>query len=259
MLKLRRQIRNKSFFEDVTEANLIKLFFEKIDQKHGVVLDIGASTGSFFENYLLKNESWKIYAFEPDPNPMKQEALEYFKSKFDVTVIQKACSNKSGEDIPFFTSPVSTGISSLTPFDSTHQPAGFVQTITLIDFINSSKLGFVDLLKIDTEGHDLFVLKGFPWDRIKPKVIMCEFENKKTISLGYTFQDLGVYLLKKGYKVFVSEWYPVEEYGPVHQWRTLKEFPTVLDDDSATGNFICFDKTIEQDDYFAQLLITTVC
>jgi hypothetical protein len=45
----------------------------------------------------------------------------------------------------------------------------------------------VDFLKIDTESHDLFVHQGYPWECGKPAVIECEFEDAKTVPLGYTF------------------------------------------------------------------------
>ena len=96
----------------------------------------------------------------------------------------------------------------------------------------------VDFLKIDTEGYDLMVLKGFPFDTIKPKVILTEFENSKTIPLGYNFNDLANYLVDNHYFVAVSEWYPVVRYGGNHKFRGITFYPCDLIDENATGNLI---------------------
>ena len=48
------------------------------------------------------------------------------------------------------------------------------------------------------------------------------------------------YLHNLGYKIIVSEWYPIVRYGTTHKWRGLKEYPCKLDDKNAWGNFICF-------------------
>lgn len=253
LLKLRKFIRSKSLKK--TESKLLYDFFKQLNQADGIIFDVGASTGSFFETFLsTRNRNWKIFAFEPDPNRMKQEALKYFESRFNVTVVKKACSDKSGEQLQFFTSEVSTGISSLHSFDSSHTPTDIVETITLSDFIQNNKIDSMDILKIDTEGHDLFVLKGFPWNEIKPMSIMCEFENNKTEPLGYKYEDLGNYLVERGYNVFVSEWFPVKEYGPDHDWRSIKRYPAELEEEGAMGNFLCFDKNYNLEEYFKLLL-----
>ena len=249
LLFLRKQKRKIRLSKKMNESTLILKYFESIKQKGGVLFDVGASTGSFFERFLGSEKDWKIYAFDPDPDKMKQEALKYFSRKENVEFIHKACSNKSGEKLQFFASEVSTGISSLHAFHSSHHKTGDVETITLSDFILNSQIDSIDILKIDTEGHDLFVLQGFPWDALKPKVIFCEFENRKTIALGYDFQKLGDYFIEKGYHVFVSEWFPVVEYGTTHKWREIKSYPTKLEDENAFGNFICFRDKFMDNDY----------
>lgn len=239
-LFFRRYLRKFNLNQTYREAALIKKYLYLYSNKNLTIIDVGASTGSFFEHFLTDNNL--IFAFEPDPNPIKQTAMKYFEKNYNVKHIAKACSNESGIELPFYTSPKSTGISSLHSFDETHSTHTKVITITLSDYIKENKIDSVDILKIDTEGHDYFVLQGFPWSHIKPTVIMCEFEDKKTVPLGYTFFDLGNYLLAKGYIVFVSEWHPVVEYGGKHHWNKMKLFPCELDDPNACGNFICFNK-----------------
>jgi FkbM family methyltransferase len=238
LLLFRRVLRKYRIKKNYNEVELIKKYLKYSKIENGVVFDVGASTGSFLERFI--GSKWSIYAFEPDPDLIKQSAMRYFSKHFNVKYVEKACSNISGQKLPFFTSNKSTGISSLHTFDSTHNLACYVETITLTDYIAENKIKQVTVLKIDTEGHDYFVLQGLPWEKQKPSVIMCEFENKKSIPLGYGYKELGDYLMSKGYKVFVSEWFPLKDYGEKHKWKKMKQYPAELDDSNSFGNFICF-------------------
>ena len=99
-------------------------------------------------------------------------------------------------NLKFYLSDVSVGISSLTSFHESHQEASFtVETIRLDNYMKSKDVNHINFLKIDTEGHDFFVLKGYPWDLDKPDVIECEFEDLKTKdNLNYTWVDMAEYL-----------------------------------------------------------------
>jgi hypothetical protein len=77
-----------------------------------------------------------------------------------------------------------------------------------------------------------------PWDRIHPQLILCEFENKKTKPLGYDFDDMSNYLIEKGYHLVISEWYPIVEYGKIHNWRRFISYPCDLLDPNAWGKII---------------------
>ncbi|MGA9406432.1 MAG: hypothetical protein WBW71_04790, partial [Bacteroidota bacterium] len=92
------------------------------------------------------------------------------------------------------------------------------------------------------EGHDLFVLRGFPFADIRPKIIIAEFDNKKTETIGYTHRDIGDLLYSLNYRVYLSEWFPIEKYGSLHKFRRLSLYPTPLLDSIAWGNFIAIDK-----------------
>lgn len=84
-------------------------------------------------------------------------------------------------------------------------------------------------------------MQSYPWASDKPDVILCEFEDLKTeIKLNYIWKDMAKYLSKLGYKIIVSEWYPIVRYGITHKWKNFKEYPCELDDRNAWGNLICF-------------------
>ncbi len=198
------------------------------------MVDVGAHIGESFKPYV--DLGWTIFAFEPDPNPKKLKSTRRRLPKnskfFDI-----ALSNSSADAMPFYSSEESSGISTLYPFLPSHKLTREVKTETLENIIKKEAIRSIELLKVDAEGHDLMVLKGLAW-AVRPTIILCEFEDRKTMQSGYDYRQMGNYLLEGGYYVFLFEWFPIVRYGNEHQWRCLKQFPCELEDNNAWGNFI---------------------
>jgi len=218
-----------------SEADLILAWFDA-NPRTGVMIDVGAHFGESLEPYLSKG--WKIHAFEPDPS--NRDRLRDNIDHRKISLYEIAVSDREETDVPFFASSESDGISSLSAFRETHQEVNRVRLSTLATIMGESKETRVDFLKIDAEGHDFFVLRGFPWERIRPDVILCEFEDRKTIPLGYRFEEMAEYLGDKGYQVFVSEWSPIARYGVEHRWVSWTQFPCRLKDTNGWGNLVAF-------------------
>lgn len=240
-LHLRRKIKTiigvKPFFweDSFEEVNIIYRLFNKIHAKLGTMIDVGAHHGSSLSDFAFAG--WKVFAFEPDDKNRKilTELYEDFPL---VSIDKRALSDKNEKHVQFYNSDVSTGISGLSSFHPSHKKSQRIETITLRAFIESSDITSVDFLKIDAEGFDMMVLKGAPWEVLKPSVILCEFEDRKTVPLGYTFHDLARYLTDKNYHLLISEWYPVVEYGLTHKWRCFAKYPCELKDPNGHGNII---------------------
>ena len=74
-----------------------------------------------------------------------------------------------------------------------------VKQVRLFDFINKNKLGEIDILKIDTEGYELEVLKGLE-DKINDiKFIYFEHHYDNMIEKNYKFSDIHDLLTSKGF------------------------------------------------------------
>ena len=213
------------------------------------MVDVGAATGTALSPYA--NSDWKVFAFEPNNNN-RNTLTSVFGEHKNVVIDKRAVSNSTQSNVEFYTSELSSGISGLTAFHQSHRPNGTVDTITLGDYFKEIRIDDVDFLKIDTEGYDLFVLEGFPWSRLQPRIIICEFEDAKSIPLGYAWTDMAALLTEKNYQIIVSEWFPIVQYGGSPIWHRFVEFPCSLDDPNAWGNFIAsndpfiFDKLVEQ-------------
>ena len=218
------------------EVDLIyNVLADKINSK--IMIDVGAHYGESFSSFLF--DKWDVYAFEPDNENMK--ILSFFSnSKGKLVLDKRGCSNKSAKSINFFSSVVSSGISSLSPFHNSHILANKIDTVTIADYVEEQKIKEIGFLKIDTEGHDFFVLQGMPWGKVKPEVIVCEFEDSKTKKLGYTYNEMANFLKEKKYYLLVSEWDPIVEYGQRHKPKKLHEYPCTLINNNAWGNIIAF-------------------
>ena len=205
------------------------------DEPRGAVMvDVGAHWGESLLPFAV--DGWEVHAFEPDP--VNRAHLHHTCRELpNVAVIPKAVSARQGE-VTLYRSAESSGISTLSAFSPSHHAMGAVEVTTLRTYCDEVGLQRVTFLKIDAEGFDRFVLEGQPWDRLRPRAILCEFEDNKTVQLGYTWKDLAEDVVGYGYRVLVSEWRPVRAYGADHQWRRFAPYPTRLVDEAATGNLL---------------------
>jgi FkbM family methyltransferase len=233
----------KKIYGSVDEIGIVFEVFKK--RKDGIMIDVGAHHGSSLRSFM--NLGWKIYAFEPDPKNAEQ--LERVTEGYsNILIFREAVSNIIGKDVAYYTSDVSSGISGLSKFHESHKSTHTVKTIRLRDIVSENAINKIDLLKIDTEGHDLFVLMGYDWNSTEsPECIVCEFEDKKTLPLGYTVVDIVAFLDEKNYKMVISEWYPITEYGANHKWRRfINSDQAAKLSDNSWGNIIAFRKNSDK-------------
>jgi FkbM family methyltransferase len=206
------------------------------------MIDVGACTGGASLPFL--EDGWTCFAIEPDRQ--KRSTLDALSKRYpNLVVVTEAMSDKARTDAPFYTSPESKGISSLLAFRESHEEADTVNVSTLEAFCRTHRIHAVNLLKVDAEGYDLPVLKGFPWDAIKPDVVVCEFDDTKTNRLGYSFVEMCEFLASRGYSLAVSEWAPIEQYGARHEWIRITPYPCTLTNPACWGNVLAFREPVD--------------
>jgi FkbM family methyltransferase len=232
-------------------ADEIEIIFAllRADKRVGVMIDVGAHFGSSLYPFALNG--WTVYAIEPDSR--NRARLTHRVGKLsNVIVDPRGVSDRPQSSVTLFRSQQSSGISALRAFHPSHLPGEEIQVTTLAQLVKERGVTEVDFLKVDTEGLDLMVLRGFPWDQLTPSVVVCEFEDSKTTPLGYSFQDLAQFVVDRGYRVVVSEWYPIEQYGETHSWRCFATYPCDLCAAAAWGNIIAV-----REELFVDLLSLT--
>ena len=200
-----------------------------------MLVDVGAHCGAVTALFLDKG--WSVVAYEPDPIN-RERFKQHIGPNPRVKLSDSAVSDKAAESVSLFTSPVSTGVSTLAPFHESHTPTCKIRVVTLADDLRARGIRYVDFLKIDIEGFDYFALRGFDWD-YAPRFVLYEFEDRKTVPLGYSLSDSSGYMAGRGYHIVYSIWEPIVEYGMQHRWRGLFLTPP-SDIESCWGNVLCF-------------------
>ena len=156
------------------------------------MIDVGACYGSTLLPFLKAD--YIIYAFEPDKK--NREILNKYINYPNLTIDSRGVSNVIDNNVAFYRSEQSDGISGLSSFHESHFESQKINLTTLKHFCLEKNINSIDYLKIDTEGYDLLVLQGMN-ESIMPKIIMCEFEDFKTKLNGYTWHDICSFLKKE--------------------------------------------------------------
>jgi FkbM family methyltransferase len=235
MIDLRRRL--KRHLAPLDESAIV---FQALGSCDGVMLDVGAHYG--YSLMRFAETGWAVHAFEPDPSNRAHLTENHGHDK-RVTIVPAAVSDKPGA-MTLYTSHESTGVSSLVAFTDRHEATATVDVIRLQDYMVENDIRHVDFLKIDVEGYEKFVLDGYDWSN-EPRAIVLEFEDAKTVPIGYDWRYLADRLWNQGYTVIVSEWYPPVRYGIEHRWRCFRRYPCDLVDPKATGNLIAFKDVSE--------------
>ncbi len=216
----------------IDESALVLNLFPRneIEDAKKVMVDVGAHFGSSLREFARRG--WKVIAFEPDTD--NRERLEtVLEDEWEVVIDSRAVSDHSESGLPFYRSEVSTGISGLSAFHESHRFSQPVDVVALQEALEEYGVAHVDFLKIDTEGHDLKVLQGYPWQTDLPTVIVSEFEDNKLEPGSATNQ--AEFLHRLGYCLFISEWHPIIRYGISHDFRGIWKFE--LGDEVSTENW----------------------
>lgn len=140
----------RNFFEE-RELEIVKRYLPE----SAVILDIGANIGNHSLYWATQCNSAKIYAFEPIPdtfNILKRNVELNFQSE-RIKLFNIGLSDaKSRAEIDRFIS-YNTGETSIK---KSHNGPLLVDKLDNIDIEENR----IDLIKIDVEGHEIFILRG---------------------------------------------------------------------------------------------------
>jgi len=153
-----------------------------LSEKANTILDIGANTGVFTIVSNKINPETTVYSFEPNPVNFKRLSYNLSINNLDCNrLIRKAVGDC--EDVITFTVPKNEEVSLVSSavgefsssfFDIEYKKIAVEQT-SLDTFITETDIDHVDLIKIDVEYYEEFVLKGAKKLLAEHSpVIMCE-------------------------------------------------------------------------------------
>lgn len=134
-----------------------------LNRQPRVFLDIGSHKGLYTQELLKKNSSLECHLFEPSELNIKHLKKE-FTLKKQVIINQFALSDRNSKGKLYFDYE-GAGIASLTKrrldhFDITMNKEENILVKRFDEYWKEEK-GIIDYVKVDVEGHELDVLKGF--------------------------------------------------------------------------------------------------
>ena len=166
------------------------------------VIDVGAHIGLYTISIAKRlGDTGRVIAFEPDKKNYQnlKEHIRINHLEHKVQAINAACGLKS-ERLMFISDNF---ISHIAMASDTISEGESVEVIALDDAFASDR---IDLLKIDVEGYEEFVLRGavslLNDSNRKPRMIFIEIHPYAWQELGTTSESLLSLLYRAAYKVF---------------------------------------------------------
>ena len=166
-----------------------------------LIFDIGFNVGEFTQTCFNKYKDCNVIAVEANPT-LANNVSPHFFTNYNFTLHNNLVSDKEGENIDFYVSPIASGVSTAsTEFmqnsrftkGSKNLPENSItwnepikiQSITIDSMIE--RYGMPDLIKIDVEGYEYNVLSGLTQ---KANDICFEWHEEESESLYKILQHL---------------------------------------------------------------------
>lgn len=160
LLDISRLLDHSIYFYKVNEPTWENLF--KYLNRDFVVLDIGANIGFLSLNFARACPDGFVFSFEPDSQNFNNLQTNIKLNGFEnIKMFKKALGEKSGDAVLFKMYPNNPGanrILSTSPEQSRQHENVEVAALDDIDELKSTNR--IDLIKIDVEGYEIFVLRG---------------------------------------------------------------------------------------------------
>lgn len=141
--------------------NEIKAAAGLIYRRNPTVFDIGANVGKWSKMLLAKLPEARVFMCEPSPTSQ----AEIRKLNLHNATLLPLAAGERAEKAVLYSSRGCDGSASLharvdTYFSKRTYEAIDIETITVDEIAESNHLDFIDFIKMDIEGHELFALRG---------------------------------------------------------------------------------------------------
>jgi len=218
-----------------TEVNYVKKYLD-INKKL-LILDIGANKGKYSDFLIKELKSYKLILFEPNKENYNF-LVKKFKDSNDIILENLGLSNQSNKT-KLFTDKLGSGLASLNKRNLSHFNKSFdveeeIEVVKLKDYwLKNIKNQYIDLLKLDIEGHELSALEGCE-DMIRYiKLIQFEFGGCNIDSKTY-FQNFWYFFQEINFEIY--------RMSPV---KLIKiNFYSELDEFFTTTNYLAVNRNL---------------
>ena len=214
LIKFVRNILN--FFDYFQQKKIIKLIKKKV-RINPIIIDVGAHNGETIKIFKKNLNFKKIYSFEASPINFKNLSKNFSKSSFpnveiyNYAIGEKITDGHLNQTLESSSSTINDLNEKSKYFDKklkilkikskeSYTKKISIKIITLNKFIFEKNIESIDLLKIDTEGYELNILKGLNLSYDRVKLIYFEHHYDDMILKNYKFRDINKLLENYGFK-----------------------------------------------------------
>jgi FkbM family methyltransferase len=216
---------------DAGELRALDALARSWDRAGPIVFDVGANRGDYTAEVLERFDDPRIFCFEPQASAYdaleERFADDSISSPARVTLFRCGLSNRRGAATLRSTVNEACVLATLSERDrDTYDPdvklavSERVRLYTL-DEIADGLCSRIDMLKIDTEGHELGVLQGGPKALGRASLVQFEF-NACAAAAGVRFWDLWM-LLHERFHLYRLE--TTGEVSAVPEYHSRHEEP----------------------------------
>ena len=222
------------FFFDYFQQKKIYLFLKKKLKNNSILVDVGAHHGETIKNFKKYFNTSEIHSFEASSINFKvlnnkynnQTDHKIFLNNFGLSDEKKmhkikqllesssTTISKINENSKYFKKKMRI----LGTEKSEYSKEIEISLETFDNYFLMKKLNKIDLLKIDTEGHEMYVLKGCKKTLKFINFIYFEHHYDDMLDKGYTFSDINKFLKINGFKkIYKSKMYFRKTFEYVYQ------------------------------------------
>ncbi|HAW57759.1 MAG TPA: hypothetical protein DCX03_01890 [Bacteroidales bacterium] len=173
-----------------------------------IFFDIGANVGIYSISVAKKFSDIHIFAFEPVPNTAQIFKENVIKNNVSskILLIEEAVTNTDG----FVNITMDFHSSNYITICDSKYNCKLVRSTTIDTFVKANKIPKIDLIKIDVEGKENYVLKGAikSIDTFKPVILveLTEQDNQKFADrANHDYNESIQLLLNLGYKYYIFD------------------------------------------------------
>ena len=206
-----------NFFDFFQQKKILNILKKKLKGRL-IIFDVGAHHGETIKNFANNFDIDEIHSFEASRVNFKklEKITQKFQQKKIILNNIGLSDNKKEILINQFSESSSTTLSKVNEKSKyflkkinilgLSKNKNFYETLkvkleTLDDYLKEKDIQKIDLLKIDTEGYELNVLKGLSDNSHKIKLIYFEHHYDDMIVKNYKFGDIHNFLRNKGFKM----------------------------------------------------------
>jgi FkbM family methyltransferase len=204
-----------NFLDNNLQQKNLKIIKKHLKNKINVYVDVGAHNGEMIKIITKEFIVNKVLAFEPNPDCFLR--LKKLKKNNKLSIFKLALSDKRGFDY------LKIGhISSMSTLNNINNQSNYTKLKKIImsifyfdnkiykkrikikkdllsSILSKSKIIGIDLLKIDTEGHEFNVLKGAKNFLKNINLLLFEFHYDNSIIKKYDYEEVNNFLKKNNF------------------------------------------------------------